>query len=114
MSVMQNDTFAVGSTQVIVPASGASFFPVVIKPPAGTWGGQLKIYSGGGTLMIAPNAGAAGVSIGGATGTLLGYPIGASEIYQWAGPAAFYLQATGATMVAAVVFNFTSGYTLLL
>jgi hypothetical protein len=42
-----------------------------------------------------------------------GYPLGSAEIYCYYGSTAFYLAATGATMVVAMTMGKTSGATLL-
>ena len=111
MSVMQNDTFAVGATQINIGINSASVFPTLIKPDTSSWGGQLKIVGTGGTLQILPRA-ISGASVGGATNALSGYPLGATEVYSWQGPAAFYLQSSGATTTVAMILTYTSGATL--
>ncbi len=84
----QFEASVVGATHVVVGLSAI----VGIVPPQYGFAQSLKIFSGGGTLEIVP------ISIGatnaaGLTGWGTGYPIGASEVVSWAGPARFYLAA---------------------
>lgn len=111
----QNDTFVVGATQINLGPLGASIFPQVIKPGQGCVGGELRVITIGvsSLVQIYPQAlVAAGSSVGGATGVLNGYPLGASQVFQWVGPAAFYISSTGSTSVIAIAFNYSAGATL--
>jgi hypothetical protein len=73
---------------------------------------MIKIFAAGGTLEIVPSQlSGASTAAGNAWGK--GYPIGSTEVINIGGPAAFYLAATGATMIAAVVLGYTPGVSLL-
>ncbi len=105
----QNDIQSLGSTRIAVGLSQV----IKIIPQAYQYAMSIKILSGGGTLEIV-NPQLSGTSTAsGATAWGTGYPIGASESVNVAGPAVFYLVATGATMVAAMYFGNTAGATLL-
>lgn len=106
----QNETWVMGATRIVLGPLGASLFPLKIQPPVGAANGYMKLVSGG-TLEIMPQ-GATGLNIAGATAGGLGYAIGASEIYGFQGPAAFYLGVTGATVTAVINWHYTSGATL--
>ena len=110
MSVGQIDTFVIGGSLMTINALGSSVFPTKITPPINSWGGQLKIASGT-SVEILPNQ-LANKNIAGATATGLGYFLGTSEIYQFNGPASFYIATANATAVIALSFNFSSGATL--
>lgn len=86
-----------------------------ISPGPNSIAGTLKILSGGGTLEILDPV-LSGASTGAGTATTgwgTGYPLGGTEIYCYYGSSAFYLAATGATMVVAMTTGRTSGATLL-
>ncbi len=100
----QTDIYSLSATLVTVGLSGI----VAVRPTAYQYGVGIKIDSGGGTLeILAPPPSLAGSSAAALWGT--GYKIGASESIQASGPATFYLAATGATMIAAVIFGRTAG-----
>lgn len=115
MSVSQVDTRIIGSTQLTLGVLGASVFPTIFKTPTGVWGGQMKlgVIGASSLVQIYPQA-IAGASVGGATGVIAGYPLGATEVFAWNGPAYFYLAATGSTTTVAVTLNFTGSDTNLL
>ena len=114
MSVSQVDTRIIGATQFYVGVQGSSVFPTVIKQPAGSFGGQFKILgAAGSTVQIGPLSLSGGASVGGSTNAVSGYPVGTSEIFQWNGPASFYLYASGATATIAMTFNYTNWDTVL-
>lgn len=107
MSVYQNDWYGVGATQVAVGLSQV----IRVQPPSNSWGGQLKIVSGSGTLaIVAPQFSGASTQTGFATA---GYVVGGTEVVQFSGPVTFYLAATSATMTVGVVWGLTNGATLL-
>lgn len=111
MSSAQNDSYIIGGTCITLAALGASVFPTIIRSPSIS-GGQLKILTlgAGATVQILP-AVVSGASIGGATAvgaSIVGYPIGTTEIYPWVGPAAFYLASTTATSIVSVAFNYSA------
>jgi len=66
-------------------------------------GGFFKIQAGAGTLAIVQGAS----SIYSA-----GYPVGASEVVSFTGPARFFLAAATATMTIALVTSYSAGYSL--
>lgn len=107
----QNETYFMGATQVNLNILGASVFPTKISPPAGCVGMQLKaLGAAGATIQILPNAGPSGVSIGGATAAVAGYPLTlGTDMFPIRGPAAFYLATTGSTATVAVNFMFSAG-----
>ena len=111
----QKEIYGIGASQIILGTLGASVFPTKIVPPSGCVGMQLKLLgAAGSTVQILPNL-VAGASIGGATAitTIPGYPLVTGEMYPIAGPAAFYLAATGASATVAVQFLYSaSGCTL--
>jgi len=82
----------------------------VITPPEGCVGMQFKLLgAAGATVQILPNKGASGVSIGGATAAVAGYPLVTGEMYPVYGPAKFYLATTGSSATVACNFFFSSG-----
>lgn len=106
MSFTQDDIVLVGATLIPVGLSS------IIRIKAGGFenGFLVKILAAGGTLEISkPPIALTGSS---ATGWGTGYPLGASEVYSVAGPATFYLAATGATMTACVSIGYTAGATI--
>lgn len=110
------ETNYIGGTLMTLGVIGASVFPTLIKPTANILGGQLKISTlgSGATVQILPTSSTL-VAISGATAigaTLIGYPLGTTEIYQWSGPAAFYLACTVAASTVAIAFNYSAGATL--
>ena len=92
------DTYFLGATQIAV-ATGITATPVVPGPYCN--GGFFKIMSGAGTLSIVPTQG---------TSYSLGYPVGASEVVSFSGPARFFLSAATATMVVAMVPSYSAGF----
>lgn len=103
---MQSDLAVLGATRLIIGLS--SILRVVATDHM--YSRSLKIYSGGGTLEIVPVP----VALSGSScaGWGLGYPIGSGEVISTDGPTAFYLAATGATMVASMAVGFTYGATV--
>lgn len=111
MSSTQNDAYVIGGTCITLAALGASVFPTIVRSPSNS-GGQLKILTlgSGATVQILPVA-VSGASIGGATAvgaSIVGYPVGTTEIYSWIGPAAFYLASTTAASVVSVAFKYSA------
>ncbi len=104
----QADILVIGSTQIPVGLSAI----IAVRPTAHEFGVGIKIASGGGTLEIAPRPIGYSLSGAGCTGWGAGYSIGASESISVQGPVTFYLQATGATMTAAVIIGRTAGTTI--
>jgi len=108
-------------TQNEVTVYGATLFYVglsqVIKVPAGDHviDGTLKIQSGGGTLEIVNPVYSGSSTQAGLTAPAWGngYPVSASEILSFYGPAIFYLAATGATMQVAMTVGRTAGATVI-
>lgn len=101
-----NRILALGATRISVGLSAI----IKVAGQAGQGQGYFKIFSGGGTLeIVQPPPALTGSS---AAGWAAGYPVGASEIMTTNGPAAFYLAATGATMVVAYCTQYTAGYSL--
>lgn len=100
MSSMYTDTYALGSTVMVVGLSA----PAVFVPPAGCNGGFFKINSGSGTLAI-------GSGLSQAFGSTM-YPVGATEIVSFTGPAQFFLYAASATMTVSVGLSFSRGASL--
>lgn len=72
--------------------------------------GLIKIFSGSGSLEIAPVPLA--LSGSSTVGWSLGYPIASSEAISFDGPCTFYLAAIGATMQAALLYGRSNGATL--
>lgn len=99
----QNDIVSLGAT--LIPVGLSSI--VAVRPTNYQFGETVKISSGGGTLEICPPP----VALSGASalGWGLGYKLGATEAVAVGGPATFFLAATGATMIAAVLIGRTSG-----
>jgi len=106
MPMAQNQWSSMGATRINVGLSA------IIKIPALAYevGSYLKIISGGGTLEIVNSP--AALSGSSATGWGAGYPVGASEIINVAGPAFVYLAASGATMVVGLATGYTNGATV--
>ena len=92
------DTYFIGATlmtvQTGITATAVNFGAYVN-------GGFFKIASGAGTLAIVQTQG---------TSYSLGYPIGASEVVSFEGPARFFLSAATATMVVACAPSFSQGF----
>lgn len=108
MAFVQNEIQVIGATRIAVGLSQV----VRVLPSAFEYTHVLKIASGGGTLEIVPmQLSGSSTASGNAWGA--GYPVGGSEIYSYAGNAAIYLAATGATMVAAITLGYTQGSTFL-
>ena len=99
----QNELLAIGATRIAVGMSSI----IKCSPTAYSFGINLKILSGGGTLEIVSSP----PSLTGASSAVhgTGYPVGASESVTFDGPATFYLLATGATMVCTVLLGRTAG-----
>ena len=92
-------TYALGATLVIV-ATGLTQAVAVI-PPANCNAVWLK-WNAGGSLALVGNVGFTSAGFTAANGYLLG----ATEVFSTTGPAKFFLQATGATATAQVVWGF--------
>lgn len=88
-------THRMGAT--LIPVGLSQTFQFMISHSLN--GGFLKITSGAGTLCIVD---------GPSFIFSQGYPVGASEIVQWNGPATFFLAAATATMTVAVVTSYSS------
>lgn len=111
MASTQNDTCAMGGTVVTLGVLGASVFPTQIKTPSIS-GGMFYINSLGAsaTVQILPIQ-MSGLNIAGATGvggSMVGYPVGSSQVISWLGPASFYLACTGATSTCAFLFEYAA------
>lgn len=104
----QRDTIVIGATRIAVGLSQI----IRVVPGNYAYVQTLKIFSGGGTLEIVEPA-YSGSSTAASSGWGTGYPVGASEIVPISGPAAFYLAATGATMIAVMTIGRTAGATVL-
>lgn len=103
----QNEICSLGATRINIGLSAI----IAIAPGNYQYAESFKILSGGGTLEIVPRPLAlTGTST---TGWGLGYPLGASEVFNVGGPAVMYLAATGATMVLSMILGYTSGATIL-
>lgn len=111
MSQGQLRTCYMGGTIMNLGGVTAAIQPTRFLAPPNCVGGELRRLSGG-SLEIMPNV-IAGGSIGGASASGTGYLIGISQIISWEGPAAFYLAATGATVVVSALMKFSDGATLL-
>lgn len=99
----QNQIACMGGTRIAVGLSAI----IAVKPAPYTYGQNMKILSGGGTLeIVAPPAALSGAS---AVGWGTGYPVGATETISVSGPAVFYLAASGATMTVAMLDGYTTG-----
>lgn len=109
----QNDVFVIGSTQFNLGILGASIFPTVFKSGVGSVGGQIRVTAVGTSslLQIYPQALSSG-TVSGATAVLAGYPLGASQVFEWLGPASFYIASTGSTTTVAALFYYSAGATL--
>ena len=90
------NTFRMGSTLMVVGLSNAISF----DPPPACNGGFFKINSGSGTLYVASSFS----QIVGATM----YPVGATEVISFEGPARFFLGAASATMIVSVGLRFSN------
>jgi hypothetical protein len=110
MGVMQNDVQYMGSTQIVLAALSGTTFPVIVQPPAGCVGMQLKVVAGT-TAMILPTQ-ISGASVGGATSltNVAGYPLPTigNDLTPIMGPARFYM-ACGASSTVAINFFFSAG-----
>lgn len=114
MASSSDSIFGLGATQVIVPpgATNAVLVTNIAKESA-----LIVKYFSGGTLEIHGTSNGstmAGASLAPLIG--LGYIMGTSEAVNIAGPARFYLMATGSTAVACLLkglsapgFNGTNG-----
>lgn len=103
----QSEIFLLSATLIPVGLSAI----VAVRPTNYQFGVGVKIDSGGGTLEIVPPPRALSGSSAAGWGT--GYKLGSSESVQASGPATFFLAATGATMLAGVVFGLGSGASFL-
>lgn len=104
---IQNDIYLLSATMIPVGLSAI----VAVRPVNYQYGIGVKIDSGGGTLeIVRPPAALSGAS---ASGWGLGYKLASNESVQASGPATFFLAATGATMIAAVVFGLGAGASFL-
>ncbi len=99
----QDKLYVLGATRIPVGLSTI----VKVAPTNNQIAMSVKILSGGGTLEIVPGATITGPGWG------TGYPIGSSEVLNIGGPATFYLAATGATMVAAMILGRSAGATVI-
>lgn len=107
----QGDVYYMGATQIALAPLGASVFPTRISPPDACIGGMVQRLSGG-SLEIMPSY-LANKTISGATAGGLGFVLGGSLLpVPFEGPAAFYLGASGATVVAGILWKFSAGSTL--
>lgn len=93
-------TYALAPTLIAIPVAATS---VAITPPANCAGFYLK-SQGGGTLALVLHASGAGASAAN------GYNFVGNEVMDVKGPAQFFLNAGGATAVAAIVFKRTAGF----
>ena len=97
---MQYDlTGQIGATVLIVPPTVAG---MQVLPERGQNGGMIKMISGQ-TLALVQGP---GVSY------TLGYVMGASESITMAGPATFFLVASGATALVGYMKSYGTGYSL--
>ena len=94
---MSERAMLIGVTTMAVGLSAM----VQFTPPAKMVSGQFKIHAGGGTLGIMNTSSGAG--------TVGSYLVGASEVVELNGPAAFFLGATGATMTVGVLVRYSAG-----
>lgn len=93
----QNQISSLGATRINIGLSAIIKISPQPYQSSVTW----KILSGGGTLeVVQPPPALTGTS---AVVQGTGYPVGASEVFNIAGPACFYLCATGATMVIGLI-----------
>jgi hypothetical protein len=99
---------ALGATQVVVGLSAL----VRITPPERGIADTMKIVAGSGTLWVSPLTPAALSGTSGAAFLAVGYPLGATEVFNIGGPAQFYLSAASATMTVAICFGYSSGASL--
>ena len=90
-------TYGLGVTQLAVPTGTTG---VMVIPPAYCNGVELGWYSGG-SLSIT-NQWSQGASAG--------WVLGTTERKLYDGPVKFFLNATGATSVAQIIFKMSSGY----
>ena len=93
-------TYQLGATLVNIGTNAV----VQILPPRGCNGVYFGWQSGG-SLAIMNGAGT--------SGPLGGYLLGTTEHINLEGPATFFLGAGGATAIAAVVWKYSAGYSLL-
>lgn len=91
------DTYFIGSTLVVVPTGITA---TAVNPGPYVQGGFFKITAGAGTLAIVQTQG---------TSYSLGYPVGASEVVSFSGPARFFLSAATATMTVALASSYSQG-----
>ena len=91
------NTFSLGSTLMNVGLSAAAVF----NPPQFCNGGGFKVVSGAGNLFIGN-----GISL---TPGATMYPVSASEVVSFQGPAKFYLYASAATMTVGVFLSYNQG-----
>ncbi len=99
----QQFIYALGATQVTIPAGGGDA-NVLVSPPA--YCNYVRLaYQSGGSLSIVSN----GLSGSPGASGALGFVLSTTEI-PIDGPARFYLAATGSTSVAKIVWGFSSGF----
>ena len=100
----QSELSVLGSTQIAIGLSQV----LKVIPSAYQFAQTIKIGSGGGTLeIVPPQLNGASTASGSAWGK--GYALGGTEVFNFGGPAIFYLAATGATMTAWMTIGYTSG-----
>jgi hypothetical protein len=103
----QDELNTLGGTQIAVGLSQV----IRIQSSAFQHSNTLKIFSGGSLEIVAPQLSGTSTAAGNAWGK--GYMLGSAEAVTWDGAAAFYLAATGSTVVAHMLVGYTQGATFL-
>lgn len=92
------DVFLIGTTRINVGLSAIT----TVTGRAFQLAGSFKIISGGSLEIVN----------GPSTGWGAGYLMGTSEVVNFAGPAQFYLAASGATVVVGLNWGYSAGTTV--
>jgi hypothetical protein len=103
------DIYALGATQFVIPAGYS--LALWVTPMAYEVSSTLKYLSGGSLIIVSTNTN--GTTLPGATLAGLvdsSYLLGTAEAINFAGPARYYLVATGATAVACQLRGFSQGF----
>lgn len=103
----QNQLSVMGATRINVGLSAI----IKVQPSAYQYAETIKILGTGGTLEIVPCP----LALTGTStiGWGLGYPLGATEVLNLAGPAVIYLSSSGATTTVTMALGYTNGATVI-
>ncbi len=102
----QSELAMLGATQFAVGLSQI----LKVTPSAYQFAQTMKYLSGGSLEIVPAQPSGASTAASGSWGK--GYLMSTTEIFNFGGPAVFYLAASGATAVAQMTIGYTSGVSL--